>query len=305
MEVEPFTDQYALAAGLFGTTEEELRRRYRGETHPRRRWLAVRGGNAVGAVVAGLRPDNRMLLTFDCHELSAYDALTEAAAAALDRPLYTVTDSDDRPAVIALRAAGFTSDFVGERFRIAFDTALDRLRRAWIPSGFSIHPADTLDEERLFTLDNTVRHDVPGTDGWRGDRDWFHEELAESPPFDPAGYLVAIDDRNGEYVGLVRIWRNAAGPRLGLVGVIRQYRNTPIAAVLLKRALTAASDWGHASFVTETSRANTVVYPRLMRLGAESLGEFERLVRSRGRGKAWPRVFSGGAPRRGPGPRSG
>ena len=279
MEVEPFTDQYTSAARLLGTTEEELRHRIRVETHPRRRWLAFRGGNAVGVVVARLRPDDRMVLSFDCRELSAYGALTEVAAAALDRPLWTIVDSDDRPALIALRAAGFTSEFVGERFRIAFDSALDGLRRAWIPSGFSIHPADTVEEGRLFTLDNTVRHDVPGTEGWRGDREWFHEELVESPPFDPAGYLVAIDDRNGEYVGLVRIWRNATGPRLGLVGVIRQYRNTPIAAALLKHALTAASDWGHGSFVTETSRANTVIYPRLKRLGAESLGEFFRLVR--------------------------
>lgn len=279
MDVVPFTDQYSLAAAVFDTSEGELRRSYEDEAHPTRRWLAIRSGKAVGAVAARLRPDNRMVLSFTCPELSAYAALTEQASAALDRPLYSVVDQDDRPAVIALRAAGFAGDFVGERFRVAFETALEPLHRVRIPVGMSIHPADAVDEGKLFTLDNTIRHDVPGTDGWRGDREWFHDELATSPPFDPTGYLVAIDDGNGEYAGLVRIWRNEGGPRLGLIGVIRQYRNTSIAATLLKRALTAASGWGYESFVTETSSANTAVYRRLKRLDAESLGEFVRLLR--------------------------
>lgn len=279
MEIEPFTDQFKLAAEVSGMDEEELRRRYQRQDRPERRWLAIRNGKAVGAVAARRRPDNRMLLSFECRELSAYGPLTEEAAAAIGGPLYAIVDQADRSTFIVLRAAGFAVDFVGERFRVTFESALDRLRRAWIPLGFSIHPANAVDEGRLFTLDNTIRDSVPGTEGWRGDRDWFHEELVETPPFDATGYLVAIDDHNGEYVGLVRVWRNATGPRLGLVGVIRQYRNTPIAAALLKRALTDASGWGHDSFVTETSRANTVVYPRLKRLGAESLGEFVRVVR--------------------------
>ena len=279
MHIEPFTDQYELAAPLYGVSPEELRRGdQRGEGSPRR-WLAFRGGNAVGSATTRLRPDDRMFVDFECRDLSAYGPLIDAAAAALGRSLYATVHSDDRVLLVALRAAAFTTDFVAEGFRVSFGRALAMIDRAWLPPGFSIHPADTVDEGRLFTLDNTVRHDVPVTAGWRGDRDWFHEELVESPPFDPAGYLVAIDDRNGEYVGLVRIWPNATGPRLGLVGVIRQYRNTPIAAALLKRALTAASGWGHGSFVTETSQANTMVYPRLKRLGAESLGEYLRLVR--------------------------
>ncbi|GMQ85096.1 MAG: hypothetical protein BMS9Abin07_0661 [Acidimicrobiia bacterium] len=278
MEIAAFVDQYELAAGLYGIGAEEMRRRDQGNNSVRR-WLAIRNGNAVGAVTARLRPDNRMFVTFVVRELSAYGPLTETAAAAAGRTLYTTVDEDDRPKVIALTAAGFAREFVAERFRIRFDTALARLSRAWVPSGLSIHTADSVDQRRLFTLDNTIRHDIPGTDGWRGDREWFRDELTESPPFDASAYLVAVDNRNGEYVGLVRIWRNPTGPRFGLVGVIRQYRDIPIAAALLKHALTAASEWGHPTFTTETSRGNKVIYPRLKRLDAEHLGQLLRLIR--------------------------
>lgn len=204
--------------------------------------------------------------------------LTEAAAT-LRGSLYTSADADDGETLDALNASGFAVELVMERFDIRFDRALTMLERARVPSGFSIHPADAVDEERLFTLDNTIRQDTPGTDGWRGDRQWFHEELSDAPPFDPTAYLVAVDNTNGEYVGLIRIWRNPTGPRFGLIGVIRQYRNTPIGAALLRQALSAASHWGESTFTTETSPGNQVIYPRMKRLGAESLGQFFQLVR--------------------------
>jgi hypothetical protein len=87
--------------------------------------------------------------------------------------------------VEAFRSAGFELEVTEERFRIRFDRVLAWLRRAWDPSGFSIHPADTVDEDRLFILDNTLRQATPGTDGWRGDRAWFHEDVTE--PTSPLG----------------------------------------------------------------------------------------------------------------------
>jgi GNAT superfamily N-acetyltransferase len=104
--------------------------------------------------------------------------------------------------------------------------------------------------------------------------------LVEAPPFDRAAYLVGVVDGTGEYAGLVRIWRNPSGPRLGLVGVRRPYRSTPLAAALLKQGLAAASRWGHEAFTTETSLSNRAIYPRLTRLGAESLGRSHQLVLS-------------------------
>lgn len=279
VEVVRFTDEYELAAPVYGMSPVELRARDDRQGQPLQRWIATGDGRALGAVSTWLRPDDRMFLYFVGGVPAVYSALSEAVVEALERPVHTFVDADDGKTRATLEAAGFTTEVVEERFQIRFERALARLERAWVPSGYSIHPADSVDEDRLFILDNILRRDTPGTNRWRGDRDWFREELAESPPFDPSAYLVAVDDRNGEYVGLVRIWRNPDGPRFGLVGVVARCRNTPIAAALMKEALTAASGWGHEFFTAETSPANPVVYERMKHVGAESLGQFLQMVR--------------------------
>jgi GNAT superfamily N-acetyltransferase len=246
---------------------------------PLQRWLAVRDGEAAAAVSTWRRPDDRTFLYFVGPDRAAYSPLTEAVIGAVGRPVHTFVDTEDGELVEGLRSAGFEVEVVEEAFRVRFDRVLAWLRRAWAPSGFSIHPADTVDEDRLFVLDNTLRQDTLGTDGWRGDRDWFHDELTESPPFDPSAYLVAVDDRAGEYVGLVRIWRNPTGPRFGLIGVLPDFRSTTIAGALLRQALLAASEWGHETFTAETSPSNPTIYRRMGRLGAESLGRFHQMVR--------------------------
>lgn len=110
------------------------------------------------------------------------------------------------------------------------------LARAKRTSGYSIVSAADAAEDRLFDLDNELRNQVRGTDGWSGDRAWFHQELSEAPPFDAAGYIVAVHETSGDYVGLVRVWRNPAGPRLGMVGVLAPHRSTTLAAMLLGQA---------------------------------------------------------------------
>lgn len=279
VEVVQFTDQYELAAGVYDMAATELRTRDERQGQPLQRWMAVHQGEAVAAVTTWWRPDDRTFLYFVGPNRAAYSLLTDAVVDALGQTVHTFADAGDGELVDALRSAGFEVELVEEGFRIRFDEALARLRRVWVPSGLSIHPADTVDEDRLFILDNTLRSDTLGTDGWQGDRAWFHEELVESPPFDRSAYLVAVDNRNGEYVGLVRIWRNSTGPRFGLIGVVPQYRNTTIVGALLQRALQAASEWGHDTFTAETSPCNVTIYERMSRVGAESLGQFNQMVR--------------------------
>lgn len=180
--------------------------------------------------------------------------------------------------VHALAAAGFETEAVGEVFRIRFDLAQRLLRRAWTPSGYRLERADRVDEAGLFTLDNALRNLVPGTDGWTGDRAAFREELT-SPEFDAGAYLVAVEEASHDLVGLVRIWRNATGPRLGLVGVLHAHRGQPVAAALLKEALLTAATWGFDEVVSETSPDNTHTYPRLRRMGATPIGSFMQMVR--------------------------
>jgi len=278
MRVERFHDQYMQAAAAYGTTVEELRERDRNKASPPRRWLALAGNRAAGAVMVATRLDRRTFLSFVCPDPAAYTPLARAVAADVGGRLYTAADAADTEALAALRSAGFVEEYEFERFRVPFAAALAAVARTPLPSGFSVHAADDVDERRLFTLDVTVRQDVPGTEGWRGDRAMFHAELAEAPPFDHSAYLVAVDNENGEYAGLARIWRNASGPRFGLVGVARQYRSTLIGPALIRLALEGAAGWGHETFATEASTANPVTHRRMKRLG-ESLGRDYQLVR--------------------------
>ena len=245
------------------------------------RWLAVQDDVAIAAVSARRRPDSRFFVSLVGQDRTAHEPLVATAGEALMSALHTFVNEADSDSIRELRRAGFDVEVVEEAFRIRFDRVLSRLRRSWIPRGIGVHPADSVDPDRLVKLDNSIRQDVPGCDGWQGDRTWLAAELAESPPFDRSAYLVAVDERNGDHVGLIRIWRNPDGPRLGLVGVTRSHRNTTLAAGLLKQALTAASRWGHDSFVAETSPDNPVVYRRMASVGAESLGRFFQMARPR------------------------
>lgn len=278
MEVRPFDDEYELAAPLYGMTTEELRLRDISRKRRIERWLVLEGGRAVGASSVIRRPDDRTFVDLRGRP-ALYERLLEAVSGVHPDRLYSRVDESATATLRVLTRAGFVTEVVNESFRLSFASALSVLSRAWIPTGISLIPADEADESRLFSLDNTLRQDVPGVDGWRGDRQLFREELTEAPPFEPAAYPVAVDDANGEYAGLARMWRNPSGPRLGLIGVLRQYRNTPIAAALLYHALRAAAAWGYPSLTTDTSPTNHVVHRRLLEVGAESLGRSLQLVR--------------------------
>lgn len=91
--------------------------------------------------------------------------------------------------------------------------------------------------------------------------------------------MVAIDERNGEYLGLARIWRDPTEAKVGLVGVVTQYRTTVVSAALLRRAIAEAAEWGWATFTASTSPANRAIHSRMRRLGAESLGQSLQMIR--------------------------
>ncbi len=265
VRIERFVDHYDQIAALFDRSPDELRAR--DEQQASERWLALRDDRLVGAAAAVHRPDDRTILAF-VGDPETIGPLTTAASTEIRGRICAQVDGADSARVGALRRAGFAVEVVVEAVTIRFDSALRVFGRVPVPAGFSIVAADRVDAGRLFTLDNTIRQDVPGCDGWRGDRSWFRDELAEAPPFDPDGYLVAVDDTNGEYAGLVRIWRDPTGPRLGLIGVARQYRTTLLAAALLRRALEGAARWGSETFTTEASPSNATIHRRFERVGA-------------------------------------
>lgn len=231
-----------------------------------RRWIAVTDESVAGTVDLVIRPDQRTFAVFR----GALDTVTPLTQVLRDdvADLVRTSGRDSEPERLrALRSAGFVDEMTAEAFEVEFSRAIAELRRAWLPSGFRIISAGTASLEQLLNLDNELRQLVPGTDGWVGDIDWVRRELAESPPFDRDAYLIALENSTGRYAGLVRVWRNDDGPRLGMVGVLPEYRSVPLAARLLYEALAAAADWGFRSFVTETALTNKVLHPRLVRLG--------------------------------------
>jgi hypothetical protein len=272
-----FGGEYDVVAPLYTIAPGVLRARDLRHGGSLQRWYATDGREAVAAVDARLRPDDRVFLRF-AGDWASYGILSEAARTELARPLYATVDGMDATTLRALEAAGFQHGHTTEIFRIRFDDALRSLRRSWLPTWARIVSAGDAERDRLLELDNDVRCDVPGTDGWQGNRAWFDDELAESPPFDPKGYLVAEDLRNGHYAGLFRIWRNESGPRLGLVGTRRPYRPTTIAGALLRAALVAASTWGSDVFETEASVSNPVTYQRAAALATERFGRRHQMV---------------------------
>ena len=84
------------------------------------------------------------------------------------------------------------------------------LAGAALPAELDVVSAADADITRLRLLDDALRQDVPGCQGWRWDTEQFRAETF-GPFFDPATYLVAVDRASGQYAGLVRVGGTAPG----------------------------------------------------------------------------------------------
>ena len=149
-----------------------------------------------------------------------------------------------------------------------------------LPSGFGVLSAASADITWLRLLDDALRQDVPGCEGWRWDAEEFRAETF-GPFFDPATYLVAVDRASGQYAGLVRIWRNRAGPRLGLIAMLAGYRRRGAARALLGQAFTVLAARGDTSAVCEVDDTNVASISLLTGLGARRYGGNVELIRRR------------------------
>lgn len=273
---ERFTGELADLVEITGSSVEELEHRdtFLGGVD-RWCWVTAEGGIAA-CVSTHVRPDDRTFMRVDGDE-SFLDGLVELVLSDLGRPLFVSVREPERAS--DLSAHGFVVADVSDVFEVKFADLLVRAPDASAPAGVEIIDADHADRNALYELDVGLRRDVPGTEGWRGNRSWFDAEFEERPPYDATAYLIARKRSTGAYLGLVRFWRNDTGPRLGLIGVIPSWRRTRLAATLLRPAAEAAARWGWPSFVTETSRANRAVHPFLERLASEHVGSISLMVR--------------------------
>ena len=241
-------------------------------------WRALDGDLVAGEASARLRPDSRWFVYFDTWRADAYRPLADAVARDLGRDLYVTLEDAEYDALDACAQAGFGVYRRECYYRIPVDPVATGLARAVLPAGLDVLSAADAEITRLRLLDDALRQDVPGCEGWRWDAGQFRAETF-SPFFDPATYLVAVDQASGEYVGLVRIWRNRAGPRQGLIATLAQYRRRGVAGALLGRAFAVLAARGDTSVVGEVDDTNLASLSLLTGLGARRYGGNVELIR--------------------------
>jgi RimJ/RimL family protein N-acetyltransferase len=181
-------------------------------------------------------------------------------------------ESDRADELRILAEAGFTPARREVKVEVDLDTALAAIGNARLPPGVAAISAADADADRLRLLDDALRDDIPGTAGWRSTPAEFAAETFDPPAFNPATYLVAVDEGTGKYIGLVRIWMNRAGPRIGMFGVLRAHRRRGITLALLARCLLTAREAGHRTTTSEYDETNDASRGVFARLGARQTG---------------------------------
>ncbi len=265
MRVERFTGSYEEIAPIHGLSPAKLEE---GDEDPILRWVARDASTPVATATLRTRPDQRRFLQFK-GEREARATLAAAAAAEVEGDVYVSCAADD---AAMYRRTGFATEIEWEEFEVSFHAALASLRTAYPAHRVTLLPARHVDPHRLFALDNAVRSRVPGTDNWQGNWAWFEDELS-----DPAAYLVAVDRDGGDYCGLARIWRNAGGPRFGLIGVTAG-SDRRVGPYLLRCVLEQAAAWGYPAFTAETATSNRWIHGRVHGLAARRLGTRYQMV---------------------------
>ncbi|MDF2739152.1 MAG: acetyltransferase [Actinomycetia bacterium] len=246
-------------------------------------WTVRHGEAVVGQAVAFVRPDSRCFVAFRSCCAEAYRPLVQAIAEHLRRDLHTEIDEADAEVRDRLVGLGFVISRREHIYTIPTDPTVTGLSNVALPAGLEVVTADRVDEDLLRELDDELKQDVPGADGWKWDRQGFRKETYDAPDFDPATYLVAIEQASGRYAGLVRVWNRPGGPRLGLIGVGRLYRRRGLARSLLAQAFGVLHDRGKAEVVAEVDVTNTGSNRLLARLGAWRIGGFTEMI------CPWPR----------------
>jgi hypothetical protein len=243
------------------------------------RWEAHDGTDMVGALRAAMRPDRRMFLSFRDCRADAYAPLLARAVGELDRPLlYTSVHEGDEAGLRRLGELGFVVNRRDHHYRIPVDPARFRLPDAASPPGIVLISAAAADLNRLRLLDDTLRGQTPGSDGWQWHPSQFRDETF-SDGFDPATYLVAVEQATGAYVGLARLWMKSTGPRFGFVGVLSPWRRTRVTYALLSSVFQEVNRRGQTEVAGEIDATNQASNALAARAGAVRVGGSYELVR--------------------------
>jgi GNAT superfamily N-acetyltransferase len=240
-------------------------------------WRALDGDDVVGAVSAMLLPNDRWFVSFGPCRADARQPLLDAVAENTGSDLYITADDADHEWLRDLAELGFAELRRESNIVIPTDPAVTGLELTAEPDGTVIISAADAFEDDLRLLDDALRRDVPGAEGWHWDPADFHDETFCSE-FDPRTYLVAVDERSGRYIGLARVWITSGRPRLGLIAVLPPYRRRRLASVLLARAFGELHKRGATEVTAEVDDANIASRSLLFGAGARRTSGTVELV---------------------------
>lgn len=243
------------------------------------RWRALEGADVVGTVCVLHRPDRRWFVSFDTRRADVLEALLRVLDADLREDLYITVDEADRARRDLCERCGFTIHRREHVLRIPTAPEVTGLSAVVIPPGARLLSAIKVDVDRLRVLDDRLRGDVPGCDGWVNDPEAFREYTFDPSQFDPATYVVAVDAATGCLTGLARVWSNPTLPRLGLIGVTAEYRRRGLARALLAAAFRPLHDRGAMEVVAEADSSNAASVTLLRSIGASRSGGSLVLIR--------------------------
>jgi ribosomal protein S18 acetylase RimI-like enzyme len=233
-------------------------------------WIASRDDEVIGELHPWSAPNGKLSLFFDRTDPSAYEALI----ARINGPCLTTVNEADQPAVDALTALGF----VPVRREVLLEIPVARTAFE-VPPGYRVISAADTGIRKLMALDDALRDEVPGAEGWESDETSFREQTYDSPYFDPETYLVALAPDNS-YAALVRIWNGPRPlPRLGLIGVLPAHRRHGLARALLSAAFNVLADRGAPLAIAEADDSNTASLALLRTFGATETGAELELAR--------------------------
>lgn len=243
-------------------------------------WSLVRDGFTVATAAAVCRPDRRWFVSVDAWRAEDTEPLVHAMIADLGQDLHTRIDGTDAEALELWSRFGFLPERHEVELVLSPDPTRTGLMGIMMPVGLTLLSAAEADEVELRCLDDRLRNDVPGTDGWVNDPSEFHDVTFDEAHFDPTTHLVALDPENRRFAGLVRIWTGRNRARLGLIGVVRPYRRRGLARALLAHALHPVHERGITVVTAEADDANRAGLELLRGVGSVATGSAAVLKRS-------------------------
>jgi len=225
------------------------------------------------------RPDQRWFVTLDGWRDDVYQPLLAAVTGDIEQDLHITVDDSDYEQLDRCKMLGFTVSRREDLYSVPTDPAITGLEQARFPAGLHSISAADADVDALRLLDDLLREDIPGADGWVNEPQEFQEYTFDPRHFDAKSYLVAVDDTTGTYAGLVRVWNDPGQRLLGLIAVVRAYRRRGVSRALLAAAFRPLHDQGVGQVAAEVDVNNDASSSLMRSLGARRIGGSVEMLR--------------------------